>query len=196
MSLNSTQLFIEQLLTGFLTLIALSLFFASIYDLDLDSISTISKYEGVVLLLIVSCSYPLGIFSDNIADGLLKKWARRIKKNVQNNGNELKTSVNDEISVGEILRVSDSDWLSLYFTYSRKRIRVSRSAAFSILLLTPGLVTFEIANNGIADSWKFAVGVLVVGIALFAVALWNWHNLTTDFYKKSKRTWEKMEAEN
>jgi hypothetical protein len=192
MSLNSTQLFIEQLLSGFLTLIAIALIFASIFDLNFGDISSYSDYEGIIFLLIVACSYPLGIFSDNLADEILKKWEKRIKLKAHFGNPQGQTDLEMEISIGEILRVADSEWLSLYYTYSRKRIRVSRSAAFNILLLTPSIIAFLIGNNDFGPAWKISLGVFIIGMVLFSIAIWNWFNLTKDFYRKSKRTWEKM----
>ncbi len=200
--MNTTQLFIEQLLSGFLSLLGLVFLTFSIYGFDPIFFSSLIEKESLVVFCLFSFSYPLGIFSDNLADALLKGWEKRIKSKSHGEvDSETGTQVNfdndQEITAEEILRSADSDWLTYYFTYSRKRIRISRSSAFGLTILTFGGIGFLLTCGtqiGIQEPWKVAVGVGIAGLVLVCLAIWNWWSFTTEFHNKSKRTWEYIKS--
>ena len=71
--MSTTQLFVEHLIAGALTLFGIVLIIFAIGGIDANLMEKLLKYEGLLTVVGVSAMYPLGIFTDNFADFLLKK---------------------------------------------------------------------------------------------------------------------------
>lgn len=129
--MSTTQLFVEHLIAGALSLFGLCLIVISIIGLDSDWAEQILGYEGLLTTLALSIMYPLGIFTDNFLDYLLKGRNTKIRERFN--------LIEKRITVTRLLLRSDNENISKYFNFSRMRIRISRSAIFNFFIVTLGL---------------------------------------------------------
>jgi len=181
--MNTTELFVEHLITGLMSIAWIMLFSLGLIDFNLSTIPLFHGFEAIALIFVFSMAYPLGIFTDNLADSLLKRWNNSIRKKyeLEKNG----------ITVARVLMTIKNEDVSKYFNYVR--MRIARSAGVNFLLLTISSILFLTIHKNSSDiliSFKLILTVGIIGLILTLWALWSWKNIVSNYHKMSKRILE------
>lgn len=189
--MSTTQLFVEHLIAGALTLFGIVLIIFAIGGIDANLMEKLLKYEGLLTVVGVSAMYPLGIFTDNFADFLLKKSNNKLRAK-----HEL---AKDGITIAKLLVKLQDENVSKYFNYTRMRIRISRSAIFNFSFVTISLIIFFLVRGNEFSSlnkWTAIIISLVFGGMLTFYAYWNWKNIANNYHRMTARIWRETIGEN
>lgn len=176
--MSTTAILIEFLLSGLQATLWLCLLLATILGTDLRKLGGIVGHETAIAIVLLPFVYPLGVFTDNVADRLLKTWARNIRSKYKLDGDQ---------SAMKLITLTGHDWLSNYLDYARMRTRICRSSALNFFLLTFVLPAFV----GIRLQGAFASGVTMIVILAFflcaglsVLSLWSWYEITNTFHER------------
>jgi len=177
--MSTTSVIIEHLLAGILALFAVLLAVVGFCGLEWIPSLPWEKYSLLITTLGLAVAYPLGVAIDELSDQV-----SRILHSVGNKGDESKTS---EGSLFQLLAVKGNVFVCSYFDYTRGRLRMLRSTAFTLpFILLAGALT--IIRHGPAQSWKSWLAVeLGIGGVVWLVTLWA--------ARMAEKTFEKRKLE-
>jgi hypothetical protein len=175
--MSTTLLMIEYLLTGILTACAILLGLHA-FGLDLSWL-TDPPIKSDLLIALVACAivYPLGIFTDELADKLSKPWTDELRK---------KADLQVSQSVQSLLAGADAQFARALFEHKRSRIRIARSTAFNLLLLAV-VCAFALPKK---LNWADTIALELVLILLAGFAGWTWHALQKSWFNTLKTAWQ------
>ncbi len=176
----TTELFIEQLVTGIQATAWITLLVLSILRVDPANLLQIKDQNVIVLLLGLAIAYPLGVMLDNLSDRILSPLEDRIAKRIM--GNTSFTIMEMEIR-------TKNERLLDYFEYVRRRIRITRTAIFNFPLIAVATIAFTISNPSLFPD-LFMPTIIVeatVGTLATVLALMNWIDLSQKFRRQIVR---------
>ncbi len=116
LKMSSTNLIIEHLISGIQAMIWLLLCILCIFGFENIDFEKVKEYETILAFVMLSFTYPLGIFINNLSDKILQSKNQKIKKTYIKN---------PKLNVGYALDKATTI-LAEHFTYTRMRIRISR----------------------------------------------------------------------
>jgi hypothetical protein len=191
--MTTTVLFIEHLITGVQATIWIGLIVLSCFGTDWLRLDGVKDFETVGAFLAVSLVYPLGIFVDNLADTLFKRWNDSIREQIM----RAEQLEGGSLMVMEIIKNVDDEYLKAYIGYIRTRIRISRSTTFNFALITLCAVVFtaiRLHNLPKPHFFRLLGFEIVAGTMLTVLALLSWRSITATFCKKVIQTSKMLES--
>ena len=182
--MKTTALFVEHLITGLQAALWIALIAGSCFGQVQLEPEVVKGIEALVVLLLLSVTYPVGVIIDDLADCLLKKWSRQISANL------LGTNDSQEVSriVWRLLQATEDDYLRAQISYMRSRIRISRSTAFNFALITICSLVFTLTRLQDLPTQKFWLLMLfeaTAGTTITVSALVVWHSITKTFAEQT-----------
>lgn len=182
--LSTTELFVEHIISGILSLIWILAVCFSMYEIEWSQISIIKEYWIILGLITTALSYPIGIFVDTLIDKILSNWDDNIKAEHFKHPN---------ISVLQLIYTMKDANTTNYFTYNRFKSRIARSSFFNFALIGITSPIFILTNNsqlGINHHIVLSI-MLFISFTLFAFAfLYIWYVATNSIHKKTKYLWD------
>ncbi len=175
--MSTTTIFIEHLISGALTLLAILFGVAATGIIQLTDVRTILELESFSAILGIAFAYPLGIFIDNVADKILESPDSKMR-----NKSGLKKG-----ATARLMMISKGSSLANFMNYRRTRIRIARSSAVNFAFLTLCVVTFLIARRSeIGSITNMTVGVVLIGgLALTLFALYSWYEISRNYHDRT-----------
>ncbi|MFQ5752801.1 MAG: hypothetical protein ACE5HI_12465 [bacterium] len=181
--MKTTVLFVEHLITGIQASVWIVLLVFSFFGYDWISLDGLKNFATIGTLLVLSVIYSIGVFVDDLADRLLKRWSERIRDRRM-----VEEDISGEsLSIMKTLKEIDNEFLSNYIGYIRSRIRISRATFFNFSLITVSAVVFTcIQLDEISPQlfWKLVIFEIIIGMAIAVAALLSWLSITNTFAKQ------------
>lgn len=187
--MSTTALVIEHLITGLQAAIWLSLLILAAFGWNWINLSLLKDFTTIFTFVGLATVYPIGIFVDELADYAFKPWMKRIRK--QRFRLEGFDPGDLDLTTMNLLQRTDDEFLKSYFNYIRMRIRVSRSTAINLALITITSLIFTVAR--FRHSQEFALIIFIevfVGILLTALSIWVWCEVSDTFAKQTLRAFK------
>jgi len=193
--MTTTVLFIEHLITGLQSFIWLAILTFSITGYNWFRFDLFKGFELFISFIALAIIYPIGIFIDNIADDLFKRWSKKIRDNVMS-----KEKVEYEsLTVMKILYHSNDEFLKNYLGYIRTRIRISRSTALNFLIITILSVLFTIIRLNNIKTIQFGGLIFIevfIGLLIVIISIISWYRITQVFAKQIAQAYKMIKESN
>jgi hypothetical protein len=187
--MSTTALVIEHLITGLQAAIWLSLLVLTAFGWNWINLTVLKDFTTILTFVGLAVVYPIGIFVDELADFVFKPWMKRIRrKRFRLEGFDPDDL---DLTTMNLLQKTDDEFLKTYFNYIRMRIRVSRSTALNLALITVTALIFTVVR--FSHSQRFALIIFVVifvGILLTALSAWVWCGVSDTFAKQTLRAFK------
>lgn len=181
--MTTTVLFIEHLITGIQAAVWIGLIALSYFGTDWLRLDSVKDFETVGAFLALSLLYPLGMFVDNLADALFKRWS----ENIRDRRMQAENLKGGSLVIMKVLRDTDDEYLKAYIGYIRTRIRISRSTTLNFALITLTAVVFTLTrlqNLPRPQFFQLLGFEIVVGTTITILALLSWRSVTATFAKQ------------
>jgi hypothetical protein len=182
--LSTTELLVEHIISGILSLIWIFAIVLCFIDIDWTVVEIVKDYWAISAILVTSISYPIGIGVDTVADRVLSAWDQRIKS---------KYYTDPSISVMGLIKKIKDNYTTNYFTYNRFKIRVARSSSLNFLMIGIFVPICILVNRSIheavEDKTAFPLVIFGLFIGLSALTLFVWRDVTHTVHKRTKRFW-------
>lgn len=179
--MNVTALIVEHVLSGVQAAFVLALAYFGIFGVP-ATFPVISEVWAVPFSVLgLAIVYPLGIFVDEVSDFGLSRFEKRIKRQIFR-----RYDLPEEATLLWLLVKQESAFLAAYLGYVRTRIRIARSTALNMLMLTLVLafVAFDVRIT--LPMWmKFSA--VALSSALCVVCLVIWRKQVYSFYSRGAR---------
>jgi hypothetical protein len=178
--MTTTAIFAEILIIGLEATVWIGLVIAALFDLEMANLSSLSNWETLITVLVVSGAYALGIIVDRVADSVFDPFDNMLRT-ISLKGKErakLYTKMRLEV-------IGQDDGRAQFLNYVRSRVRVARATAFNLALITAAAL-FYIARrqSAIAGIGPRQAGAIVVsiGLVLLALAVYAWARISKTYY--------------
>jgi hypothetical protein len=178
--LSTTELFVEHIISGILSLLWILLVIFCITGIDPTLLPVIKELWGLFAVVTTAIAYPIGIFVDTIADKLLEKWNQKIKAS-----HGLPADFSLLIFLHE--NKDDNNLLS-YFTYNRFKTRVARSSFINFMMIGivgAAFVLVQGSTFGFMQTGKLGAIVFITFILLAGTALYLWKEIAETVYQRA-----------
>lgn len=180
--MNTTNLFVELVVIGVGTLLALMLTIMSIFGYGWISWEKITS--STMLIPLLSITYLLGIVIDRIADSFFDNWNKKLRLKI--------FSTNEEYhqALTYIYNYASERIVSL-FIYGRSRLRISRAWSLNCIFLAitiPILVWTRLPQ--ISGNTRILITIfstIIFGLGTVA-SCFTWRELTINDYKRLAET--------
>jgi len=187
--MNTTLLFAELLIIGlqgslWVFLLALNIFGYSWLQ-GLHS-TGISEWQAVIIALLLSFVYVLGIVIDRLADVIFSGQNKRIQEKIIPNAPF-------PPSVMRFALGKDNEYLNRQFEYTRSRMRIARASSLNFGLstvLTATFILYHLQNLNTMERWTCFFFVLITGLALTAATVYTWSKLMQTYFVLVKSNYE------
>jgi hypothetical protein len=180
--MNTTNLFVELVVIGVGTLLALMLTIMSIFGYEWISWEKITS--STMLIPLVSITYLLGIVIDRIADSIYNNWSKKLR---------LKTFATNEEYHEALTYVYNfaSERIVSLFIYGRSRLRISRAWSLNCIFLAITIPIFVwIRSPQFSSNTQILITIvstIVFGLGTLA-STFTWRELTINDYKRLAET--------
>lgn len=182
--MSTTQLFVEHLIAGAFTLFGILIITIAITGFNPAMMQAVMDYQALLAIGSTALMYPLGIFTDNLSDEVLKGKNEKLRK---------KHKLNEgRITAAKLIAQLDNDSISRHFAYSRMKIRISRAAIFNFAFVSFSLAIFFLARGSEFPSiivWVAVSVSVLIGATLSLFAYWNWYTISNNHHKLTARIW-------
>lgn len=187
--MSTTALVIEHLITGLQAAIWLSLLVLTAFGWNWINLTVLKDFTTILTFVGLATVYPIGIFVDELADFVFKPWMKQIrKKRFRLEGFDPDDL---DLTTMNLLQKTDDEFLKTYFNYIRMRIRVSRSTALNLALITITALLFTTVRFSNSQSFALIIFVVIfVGILLTALSAWVWCGVSDTFAKQTLRAFK------
>lgn len=134
-------------------------------------------------IILVVFAYPFGIIMDRISDSMLGFFEKSIRNKY------LKARLKEremEVVKASYLRLKilmEGGEVAEFINYQRHRIRVVRSTAFNLAIISVGVVLY-IAKTIEINTGLWILGTLITGIITTGGALYAWYRISAAYYKR------------
>lgn len=187
--MSTTALFFEHLIAGLQATVWLLLLILLLFGFDWMALNVVQDFMALLTFVGLAIAYPIGIFVDELADFLFKPWMKRIRRRRYAREGVEPDAVN--MTAFYVLQRIDDEFLKTYFNYIRTRIRVSRSSAFNLALMTLMGVLFTLVRlNDAAKFIPVLMAEILMGSLLTGGAIWVWREVTDTFSKQIVRAYQ------
>jgi hypothetical protein len=135
-----------------------------------------SGWEPLIVVLLVSFFYALGVVFDRLADLVFDKWDRNLRKRVTPESmytTQMKAELGDSYTHFEN-----------QFDYAKSRLRIARASSINFALYTvlvPTVILTRLGSLSSAEKWSFAILASVIGSAITAGAVLSWRKLCSTY---------------
>ena len=174
--MSTTLLFAELLIIGIQAGLWISLLLLNIVGFSwLPNIqfAIIADWQTLIVILLLSFLYVVGIIVDRVADTIFSKWEYRLAK-------EGFPERDSPLVVLRFATSKDDEHLNHQYEYNRSRMRISRSSAINFALTTIFAVLLVVVHgqsspNGLR--WNLAIAIFMLGTLLSLSAVYSWRKL-------------------
>ena len=184
--MNTTDLFVELIITGIGALAWLILLFFSAFGVS--SIEVDKLVSVPVLIPLLSLAYVLGIVIDRVSDSLFENlWGKKLFGQFYKN----RTDYFDDRTYIYVHAAKLADLME----YGRSRMRICRGSALNAVLLLVSLNLFtwtQIAD--VALRWRISLFGSLFWIALACGTWFTWYRLTLNNHRRAKEQAEFLRA--
>lgn len=177
--LSTTELFVEHIISGILSVVWMMSFVFCLTGLDPGFFPAMREYWPFFALVTTAVAYPIGIMVDTVADILLARQNGKIRA---------KYNLPASFSILEMINQWKDDNLKSYFTYNRFKTRVARSSMINFMMIAMGGSTFvwcQGVSIGIVQTEKISIIILLVFMFLALSAYLLWRQIGNDVYQKA-----------
>lgn len=187
--MSTTALVIEHLITRLQAAIWLSLLVLTAFGWNWINLSVLKDFTTILTFVGLAAIYPIGIFVDELADFVFKPWMKRIRrKRFRLEGFDPDDL---DLTTMSLLQQTDDEFLKTYFNYIRMRIRVSRSTALNLVLITVAALFFTTVRFSHSQSFTLIIFVVIfIGTLLTVLSAWVWREVTDIFAKQTLRAFK------
>lgn len=179
--MSTTALFIELLIAGLQAAIWIGLAMLTVFGTDWINLERLKGFETILAVILLPVIYPLGVFVDFLSSRIFTRWQKPLKR----------LYLKDETqSALKLLTQTKDPFLPTYLDYIRRRIRLSRSAAFNFSLITVFGVAFTVIRCRSLVGfpfWKAVFFEVAAGGAMTGVAVLAWNKITRLFFNMVAR---------
>lgn len=187
--MSTTALVIEHLITGLQSTIWLALLILTVFGWNWINLKLLEDLLPVITFIGLATVYPIGIFVDEVADFIFTPWMKRIRdkrfKQEEMDPDDL------EVTIMNLLRKTDDEFLKTYFNYIRMRIRVSRSTSLNLVLILISAFLFTLTRLTHLKNYSLLMSTLIiVGILSIALSIWVWYKVSDTFSKQTIRAYK------
>lgn len=191
--MNTTLLFAELLIIGLQTslwtfLLVLNVFGNSWFQV-LQS-TGLYNWQAVIIILLLSIFYVLGIIIDRLADLVFSRWDRRI-------ADKIIPHPPWPISVMRFELGRDNEYLNRQFEYTRSRMRIARASSLNFgasTILVMLLILTRLQSTSATERWEYFIFTSIIGVLLTVAAIYSWHKLTRTYFGLVKANYELYNA--
>ncbi|MDX1586283.1 MAG: hypothetical protein R3222_06045 [Balneolaceae bacterium] len=180
--LSTTELFVEHIISGILSLVWIGAIALSITGFDLSIIPYLQSFWGLLAVLMTAIAYPIGIFVDTAADMLLEKKNLNIKT--------VKASVPKDVSLIQLLHELKDENITSYFIYNRFKTRVTRSSALNFVLIGLAVPVFLwVRGEGLQIEGVNAIAITIMATFLFlsVIAFLMWTETVKTMHERTRQ---------
>ncbi len=174
--MSTSNLFVELIIIG----IGFTLsFLFGLYCMDVVKLELLTsvKMDGLIILpILISVVYSLGIVADRIADGLFTWQGNKIREKYYPDRNKV-------LEDKSIILLEDSP-LAEMILYGRSRMRICRGWMLNLVMLLPSMNYFFIKLNPQPDAFLVLVNFMLM--LLIVLFYFSWIKLTDSEYDKLK----------
>lgn len=179
--LSTTELFVEHIISGILSLVWILLVVFSMVGLEPGWIPVIKDLWGLFAVVSTAVAYPIGIFIDTLADKFLSRRSDAIKQ---------ASGLPAGFSIIHLVHRLKDDNIRSYFTYNRFKTRVARSSFINFAMIgISGAVFIAIrgASLGMTDPLKVALILCALFSGLSLTALYLWREIANTVYAQASQ---------
>ena len=184
--LSTTELLVEHIISGILSLVWLSGIFFCFIDFDWSQFSITKEYWIILTLFITAIAYPVGIFVDTLADKILSRQDLSIKR---------KYYTNPTINILHMIKRANDSNITSYFTYNRFKSRIARSSFLNFLLISiifPIFLSFNYTGVGISKPFTLGIVIVLIFLLLAASSLYVWKETSYTIHKRTNELWNSL----
>lgn len=170
--MSTSSVIVEHLLAGVIGLTGIVFLALSMVGVEWINPDFIKDWSVPLGTLTLALAYPFGLAADEASDRIAG-WLgqRRATENTER----------DEVTtVFKMLAETNSEFLCTYFSYTRSRLRMLRSATFTLPLLTTGVVAF-ITTRIPGVFWTLPAVITVAGLCASIFCGWAGRSVTNQF---------------
>jgi hypothetical protein len=180
--MNTTNLFVELVVIGVGTLLALMLTIMSIFGYGWISWEKVTS--STMLIPLLSITYLLGIVIDRLADSFFDNWNKKLRLKIFTTNEEYHQALTYVYNYA-------SERIVSLFLYGRSRLRISRAWSFNCIFLAITISIFVWTRlSQISYSDKIIITVfstIIFGLGTVANCF-TWRKLTINDYKRLAET--------
>jgi hypothetical protein len=187
--MNTTLLFAELLIIGLQGSLWIFLLVLNIFGYRwLQGLHStgLSEWQAVLIALLLSFVYVLGIIIDRLADLIFSRQNKSI-------GEKIIPNAPFPVSVMRFTMGKDNEYLNRQFEYTRSRMRIARASSLNFGLSTILAATFillRLQNLNSMEKWVCFFFVLLTGIFLTAATVYTWNKLMRTYFELVKSNYE------
>ena len=177
--LSTTELFVEHIISGILSVVWMMAFVFCLTGLDPSFFIVMKEYWPFFLLVTTAVAYPIGIMVDTAADLFLAGQNRKIRA---------KYNLPESFSILSMIYQWKDDNIKSYFTYNRFKTRVARSSMINFFMIALGGSTFVWCQGeaiGVVQTEKISLIILFVFMLLSLSAYLLWREIGNTVYQKA-----------
>jgi hypothetical protein len=139
--MNATTILAELLIVGIQGTSWLLFFIFSVfgYRWTYPVISSLKGWEALITIILIAFCYTLGIFIDRFSDAIFSVFS---PKKLLLKSNWIKNKAKIAVSDSRIFMLLKENKVEEYLQYIRHRIRIARSTAINMFLITITLILF------------------------------------------------------
>ena len=182
--ISSTELLVEHIISGILAVIWILGLAFIIIEIDINFLKSLENHKALLAFIFIPIAYPLGIFIDTLADQLLQKKGKNIKK-----------TIGLSMSKTELIHRLKDENIRDYFTYTRFKTRVIRSSMLNFLMIAifcSLLIFIKGTELGISYPKPIGLSVAIIFMLFCIVAYLIWVNITRTTNMKVKELESKL----
>ena len=176
--MTTTAIFAEILIIGLEATTWLCVLVAAIFGTRWIPWAKLENWETPISLFVLAFAYALGIIVDRVADSLFDPLDRRLRT-----GRDDKSPL-PPVPEMRLCVLAEGEGMATFLDYVRSRVRVARSTAFNLFLLTLSVIILlrRMDPPGAASPGRLIVWVAVVGVGLAVAAVYAWARITKTYY--------------
>lgn len=181
--MNTTNLFIEILIIGLGSFIALLIFIYAFYPVPYAEIKGfVNDIGNSVLIAIPFFIYFLGILFDRIADSLMQRTEKKIRIKFYNSVDHPEMANDAELRELKSRVYYKSATMTNLLEYGRSRLRICRGWIVNSFLIALGLLLFGILQNQLLNPAE--ISAILIFLFLTFLNIWAWKSMVKAEYVK------------
>jgi hypothetical protein len=180
--MNTTNLFIEILIIGYMGLPWLFMTLAIMFGLPNFQVllDIINKAEFVIAIALTSFAYFLGILVDRIADSVLETWDNRVREKL------IQGKEPSILSMQAVLFLKSPESVER-FGYQQNRLRVVRAGIVNVGLFLLSSLIFIFTRIQDARLKVSCLGFLVIVVVIWGLTFFTYNRITWSYWKRTRR---------
>jgi len=181
--MNTTNLFIEILIIGLGSFIAVLIFIFAFYPVSYDEVKLfVNDVGNSVLISVPFLVYFLGILFDRIADRIMQRKEARIRESFYQNPNYPEMANESALRDLKSSVYYKSSTMTSLLEYGRSRLRICRGWILNSFLIAIGLLLIGLLQGRITQI--SLISTIVIFFILTWLNYWAWKSMAKGEYVK------------